>query len=109
MKGAFEYAFIMLFGLPIVVLGLNFVKVMMGYNQARYYQDFIVNTIEHQNRYDKDIEELIVEQKQLCSTCSVKVRSNKDRYLVEVRFPIKLSIVNYESKGVISTYTQQIS
>ena len=55
MKGAFEFGFIMIFALPMIVFGLNFMQILMTYNQARQYQNYVVTQIEHQNRLDDSV------------------------------------------------------
>ena len=55
MKGAFEFGFIMLFSLPMIVFGIGFVEIMMNYNQARYLQNYTIMQIEHQNRLDDSV------------------------------------------------------
>lgn len=108
MKGAFELGLVMLFGIPIFVTGLNFVQVMMNYNQARYYQDYAVTTIERQNRFDDDIKELIEDKKNLCKECKLNVKRDGERYLVEVHFPLNVSLLAYTGTGEVKTYTKQI-
>ncbi len=108
MKGAFEFCFIMLFSLPLIVFGVGFVEIMMNYNQARYLQNYTIMQIEHQNRLDDTVYELIDEGKQYCDQCEVRIIKTNDRYRVTVDFPIRLPIIGYEAKGVTSTLTQII-
>lgn len=108
MKGAFELGLVMLFGIPIFVTGLNFVQVMMNYNQARYYQDYAVTTIERQNRFDDDIQELIEEKQGMCKECELHVIREDERYKVEVTFPLNVTLLSYTGTGEVKTYTKQI-
>ena len=108
MKGAFEFGFIMLFSLPMIVFGIGFVEVMMNYNQARYLQNYTIMQIEHQNRLDDSVYALIEEGKRYCDQCDVRIININERYRVTVTFPIRLPIINYEAKGMTSTLTQII-
>lgn len=108
MKGAFEFGFIMLFSLPMIVFGIGFVEIMMNYNQARYLQNYTIMQIEHQNRLDDSVYALIEEGKRYCDQCDVRIININERYRVTVTFPIRLPIINYEAKGMTSTLTQII-
>jgi len=108
MKGAFEFGIIMMFSLPIVVFGLNFVEIMMTYNQARQYQNYVVTQIEHQNKLDNIVYELIDDGKKYCKSCILDINQINDRYDVKVTFPINLSLINYHTNGVTHMLTQII-
>lgn len=108
MKGAFEFGFIMLFSLPLIVFGINFVEIVMNYNQARYLQNYAVTQIENQNRLDDTVYDLIDEQSQYCDQCEVDIIKSNDRYRVSVTFPIRMTLIHYEAKGYTSTLTQII-
>lgn len=108
MKGAFEFGFIMMFSLPIVVFGLNFVEIIMTYNQARAFQNYAVTQIEHQNRLDESVYELIEDGKKYCSTCSISITPNAQRYDVKVTFPIQLPLIDYHANGTMHMLTQNI-
>lgn len=108
MKGAFELSFLMMFSLPFVVFGIGFMEILMNYNQARYLQNYAITQIEHQNRLDDTVYDLIEEEKQYCDGCDVKIININSRYRVTVTFPIRLPIIEYEAKGVTSTMSQII-
>ena len=108
MKGAFEFGIIMMFSLPIIVFGLNFVEIMMTYNQARQYQNYVVTQIEHQNNLDSIVYELIDDGKKYCKSCKLDISEINDRYDVKVTFPINLSLINYHTNGVTHMLTQVI-
>lgn len=108
MKGAFEFGFIMMFSLPIVVFGINFTQIVMTYNQARMYQNYVVTQIEHQNRLDEHVYELIDDGKKYCPSCTLNIAKENQRYSVKVNFPINISIVNYHTHGVTHMLTQVI-
>ena len=108
MKGAFELSIIMIFSLPFVVFGMNFMQIAMSYNQARYFQDFIVTQIEHQNKLNDNVRELIDEGQKFCSSCTYEIDQINDRYAVTVKFPIDIPLIDYHSKGVTKMMTQVI-
>lgn len=108
MKGAFELSIIMIFSLPFVVFGMNFMQIAMSYNQARYFQDFIVTQIEHQNKLNDNVRELIDEGHKFCSSCIYEIDQISDRYAVTVKFPIDIPLIDYHSKGVTKMMTQVI-
>ena len=108
MKGAFELGFIMMFSLPFVVFGIGFMEILMNYNQARYLQNYVITQIEHQNRLDDTVYDLIEDEQQYCRGCDVKIININARYRVTVTFPIRLPIIDYETTGLTSTMTQII-
>lgn len=108
MKGAFELSFVMLFAFPMIVLGVNFVEVLMAYNQARYLQDYAISTIEHQNRLDDHVQSLIDDHAERYPKLDLKIQNDRSRYLVTVTFPVKIALIGYEQLGSVSTLTQII-
>ncbi len=108
MKGAFEFGFLMMFSLPVLVFGLNFMQIVMTYNQARHLQDYAVTQIEHQNRMDENVMELIENGKQYCTSCQVTITPVSERYDVKVTFPIDITLVNYHTQGFTHSLTQII-
>lgn len=108
MKGAFEFGFIFLFSLPIVVFGINFVEIVMNYNQARYLQNYAVTQIEHQNRYDSSVNALIEDELNRCDRCEINIENMHKRYRVTVTFPIEIPLIQYQASGKTSMMTQII-
>ena len=108
MKSAFEFAFLMLFSLPFVVFGINFVEIVMNYNHARYLQNYAITQIEHQNRLDHSVWELIDEGKKYCDSCQVDIEEINQRYKVTVTFPIQIPLIQYEAIGKTSMMSQII-
>lgn len=108
MKGAFEFAFIMIFSMPMIILGMNFVQIMMAYNQARYLQDYSITTIEHQNRLDEYVYELIEEKAMHYPDLKLDIKKQDTRFLVSVKFPLNIALIGYESHGNVTTTTQII-
>lgn len=110
MKGAFELAIILLVGFPMILLGINFVQIMMSYNNARHLSQYVVNTIEDQNRYDENVDELILkDSNKICNSCLYTVESINDKYLVKVEFPVVVSLINYKNSSIIKTFTMPLS
>ena len=108
MKGAFEFGIILIFSLPFVVFGINFMEIAMTYNQARQYQNYVITQIEHQNSLDDTVYELIDEGKKYCTSCKLDISPINDRYDVKVTFPIDISIIDYHTNGVTHMLTQII-
>lgn len=108
MKGAFEFGFILLFMMPIMIFGISFVELTMHYNQARFLQNYAITQIEHQNRYDADVAELIDLGMDQCKECTIDVTNQSSRYKVTVTFPIRLPLINYEAIGSTSMMSQII-
>lgn len=108
MKGAFELSLILIFTFPAIILGINFVEILMSYNQARYLQDYAISTIEHQNRLDQHVQELIDDQTEKYPSLKLSIHNEEERYLVKVTFPIKIALIGYEETGCIQTLTQII-
>ena len=108
MKSAFESSFILLFTMPILFFCINFIEIMMHYNQARHFQNYIITQIEHQNRYDEDVIELIEPQLAYCYECNYYVHEEADRYRVSVQFLIDIHLLNYSTYGQSVSLTQPI-
>lgn len=108
MKGAFEFGFILLFSMPLVIFGINFVEIVMNYNQARFLQNYAITTIEHQNRYDSSIQALIEEELPRCKDCEIEIENIHQRYKVTVTFPIKIPLIQYHAHGKTSMMSQII-
>lgn len=108
MKGAFELAFIMMFSMPMLVLGINFVQIMMAYNQARFLQDYSISVIEHQNRLDDYVYQLIDEKALKYPDLTMDIRKHESRYQVKVTFPVEIPMIGYKNKGSVVTDTQII-
>ena len=108
MKGAFEFGIILIFSLPFVVFGINFMEIAMTYNQARQYQNYVVTQIEDQNSLNDTVYYLIDNGKNYCRTCKLEITPVQNRYDIKVSFPIDISLINYHSYGVTHTMTQVI-
>ena len=98
----------MLFSLPLVVFGINFMEIAMTYNQARQYQNYVVTQIEHQNNLDSIVYELIDDGKKYCESCKLDIQQVNDRYDVKVTFPIHIPLIDYHTNGVTHMLTQVI-
>lgn len=108
MKGSFEFAFLMMFSMPFIVLGINFMDVMMQYHHARYLKEYAVSAIEHQNRYDESVDELIKDVEEMYPELELVIQKAEERYLVKVEFPLRISLLNYETKGEVISYTMLV-
>lgn len=108
MKGAFEYAFLMICAMPFIVIGMNFVEVMMQYNNARYLKEYAISAILHQNRYDESVDALIAPQAALYPDLDLEIAKTDERFLVTVRFPVQIPILDYAMNGEVTSYTMLV-
>lgn len=108
MKGAFELSLVLIFAFPAIILGINFVEILMSYNQARYLQDYAISTIEHQNRLDQHVQDLIDDQANNYPSLKLTIHNEEERYSVQVTFPVKIALIGYTETGRIKTLTQII-
>ena len=108
MKGSFEFAFLMVFSMPFLVLGINFIDILMQYNHARYLKEYAVSAIEHQNRYDSSVEELITAVEEQYPNLALEIREVGERYQVKVSFPLRLPLIDYETMGEVASYTMLV-
>lgn len=111
MKGAFEFGFIFLFGMMFVILGMSFSVVILTQNQARVYAETILALIEHQDRYDDSVIQLIQSNPIQCNVCTSSVTRDEltQRYLITVSYPLSIPLLNYEQTAVIRLITRQIN
>ena len=112
MKGAFETALVIIFGMMFMVMGIDYMRVILVNNKARLYAENILAIIEHQNRYDIDVEELIRVSDIQCSVCQYQVfehTESLDRLWIVVSYPIEMSHLNYFGRTEISLLTRPIA
>jgi hypothetical protein len=111
MKGAFEFGFMFLFGMMFVILGMSFSVVILTQNQARVYAETILALIEHQNRYDADVVQLIETNPIQCSVCTSSVTQDEltNRFLITVSYPLSIPLLNYENTAQIRLISRPIN
>lgn len=112
MKGAFETALVIIFGMMFMVMGIDYMRVILVNNKARLYAENILAIIEHQNRYDLDVEELIRVSDIQCSVCQYQVfehAESLDRLWIVVSYPIEMSHLNYVGRTEIRLLTRPIA
>lgn len=112
MKGAFETGLVIIFGMMFMVMGIDYMRVILINNKARLYAENILAIIEHQNRYDKDVEELIKSSNIQCSVCQYQILEHvesQDRLWVVVTFPIEMNHLNYFTQSEIRLLTRPIA
>jgi hypothetical protein len=111
MKGAFELGLVFLFGMMFVILGMSFSQVILTQNQARIYGETILTLIEHQNRYDDSVKDLILANPIQCSVCTSSVTQDAltQRYLIKVTYPLSIPLLNYEKSGMIQLMTRPMN
>jgi len=112
MKGAFETAIVIFFGMMFLWMGISMVQVMWAYNQARYMQEYVVSKIERQNRYDNDVHALILADAPDCEHCVLQITPEETeprRLKVSVMFPIRISVFGIDATGKTVATTRPIS
>lgn len=111
MKAGFETGIIFFFGMMFLIMSLNMTNVVLMYNQARLTQENALSLIEHQNRYDEEVQELITQSARLCNGCTVSItRSDlyEYRYKVSVTFPIRLPLFGFSGIGSTEAMTRVV-
>lgn len=112
MKGAFETGIIILFGMMFLWMGVSMVQVMWAYNQARYFQEYVLTTIERQNRYDTAVHALILGNAPLCDGCILNITpdaTDNRRMNIAVRFPVRISVFGIDASAQTGATTRPLS
>ncbi|MHB8096107.1 MAG: hypothetical protein ACYDEI_00420 [Erysipelotrichaceae bacterium] len=112
MKGAFETGLVIIFGMMFMVMGIDYMRVILVNNKARLYAENILAIIEHQNRYDSDVESLIQNSSIQCSVCHYQILEHvesKDRLWVIVTFPIEMNHLSYFAQSEIRLLSRPIA
>ncbi len=111
MKAGFETGIIFFFGMLFLVMSLSMTNVVLMYNQARLTQENALAIIEHQNRYDEEVQDLITQSARLCNGCTLEI-TNSDlyeyRYKVSVKFPIRLPLFGFTGIGSTEAMTRVV-
>jgi len=108
MKGAFETYVVFLFGMMFVLMGMNFTQLILSQNNARLYAENILSIIEHQNRYDADVETLIQQSSVRCQICTYTITYDLTRYHIEVTYPFKLVLFNIDKLALIELFSRPL-
>lgn len=111
MKGAFETALVILFGMMFLVMGMDYVGVILQNNQARSLAENTLAILEHQNRLDEQVQTLIDESHIQCNECSMTLQPHPqypERLWVIVRYPIRLAYMGYQSTAEIRYLTRPL-
>lgn len=112
MKGAFETGIVILFGMMFLWMGVSMVQVMWAYNEARFYQEYVLTTIERQNRYDVEVHTLLVQNAPACTSCMLNIAPDtidNKRMSITIRFPIRISIFGIDAAAKIKATTRPLS
>lgn len=112
MKGAFETGLVIIFGMMFMVMGIDYMRVILVNNKARIYAENILAIIEHQDRYDLDVDELIQKSSIQCSVCQYQViehNESSNRLWIVVTFPIEMKHLNYFTLSEIRLLTRPIA
>lgn len=112
MKGAFETALVMMFGMMFMVMGMDYLKVVVMNNQARLLAENSLAILEHQNRYDASVQVLLDQNKDYCTSCNLMIEPHPDyvgRYRVIVNYPIELNHINYHTMAKLELLSRPLS
>ena len=112
MKGAFETALVMMFGMMFMVMGMDYLKVVVMNNQARLLAENSLAILEHQNRYDASVQVLLDQTNDYCASCILMIEPNLDyvgRYRVVVSYPIELKHTNYHTMARLELFSRPLS
>ncbi len=104
MKGAFEVTIVLIFGMMFMVMGMDYVTVILSNNQARSLAENTLAIIEHQNRYDESVVWMIESSPLVCKECSLSIYAHDlypERVWIDVKYPIHLTYMNYSTYSVI--------
>ncbi len=112
MKGAFELGLVFLFGMMFVILGMSFSNVILVHQQARFKAESVLNIIEHQNRYDADVQVLLDQSPVTCIVCTVTITYDAlttNRYTINVAYPIEIPLLNFFHTSEITLISRPMS
>lgn len=104
MKGGFETALVILFGMMFVVMGMDYVHTFMIHNQARLWAENSLAILEHQNRYDEDVLGLMLSHHNLCTVCQLDITTHETiegRYWVVIHYPVELNHIQFHAQSEI--------
>ncbi len=104
MKGAFEATLVLFFGMLFVLMGMDYVEVQLINTQARSLAESTLSIIEHQNRYDANVQILIDNNPLVCEACTLHLTPHTQypsRFWVIVEYPVHLAHINLEMKSEI--------
>jgi len=111
MKAGFETGLIFFFGMMFLIMSLSMTNVVLMYNQARLTQENALSLIEHQNRYDEEVQEMIMQTARLCNGCTLNITKSdlyEYRYVVSVMFPIHLPLFGFTGMGSTEAMTRVV-
>jgi hypothetical protein len=112
MKGGFETGIVILFAMMFLWMGISMVQVMWAYNQARFYQEYVLTTIERQNRYDTEVHTLILQDAPACDACVLEITPDildNSRMSISIRFPVRISVFGVDASVKIKATTRPLS
>ncbi len=112
MKGAFETGITILFGMMFLWMGISMIQVMWAYNQARFFQEYVLTTIERQNRYDTNVHALILADAPACDACILNITSDTldpRRMKITIVFPVRISVFGIDASATTMATTRSLS
>jgi hypothetical protein len=112
MKGAFETALVMLFGMMFLLMGMDYVRLVLYNNRARLMAEQALAIIEHQNRYDSQVQQLILDNLIQCSVCELDIQVHEyypERRWIIVTYPLQLPHLNVLRQSQIRLLTRPLN
>ena len=112
MKGAFETALVMLFGMMFLLMCMDYVRLVLYSNRARLVAEQALTIIEHQNRYDEQVEQLLIDTQVQCSVCQLDIQVHEqypERKWVTVSYPLHLPHLNVRKQSQIKLLSRPLN
>ena len=112
MKGAFELGLVFLFGMMFVLLGMGFTQIILTHNQARMQGEQALSIIEHQNRYDATVQDLIDARPIQCAECTMRItydETSTQRYRISVVYPVRIPLLSFYRTSEIIVISRPMS
>lgn len=105
MKSIFESYLLFIAFIVFLIFGLCFVQVFYQMDQARMFHYYAIAQIENFNGNTEGFKTMI-EKATLCPTCQLTVTPYENqRFLIEVNYPIELSILDLVIEGELTALT----
>lgn len=112
MKGAFETALVLLFGMMFLLMGMDYVRLMLYNNRARLLAEHALAMVEHQNRYDWTVQQLIDQSIHPCAVCHLSIEPHEvypERKWIIVSYPLTLAHLNVHQRTHIRLLTRPLN
>jgi len=111
MKGAFELFLVLVFGMMFMIMGIDYTGVILLNNQARMMAENTLAILEHQNRLDSDVQNLIDASPVKCDRCNLMLETHPEypeRIWVIVSYPVSLAHLGYQAKAEVKLLSRPL-